>query len=75
MVIGVTGFEPAASWSQTRRSSQAEPHPGFCSPLAVTQKLLYNTRKHMSTDFLNFLSNFFTKNSNDNVPGHPCPDP
>ena len=25
--IGVTGFEPAASWSQTRRSSQAEPHP------------------------------------------------
>ena len=32
--IGVTGFEPAASWSQTRRSSQAEPHPvtvfNFC---------------------------------------------
>ena len=27
MDIGVTGFEPAASWSQTRRSSQAEPHP------------------------------------------------
>ena len=28
--IGVTGFEPATSWSQTRRSSQAEPHPeGF----------------------------------------------
>ena len=26
-IIGVTGFEPAASWSQTRRSSQAEPHP------------------------------------------------
>ena len=26
-VLGVTGFEPAASWSQTRRSSQAEPHP------------------------------------------------
>ena len=25
--IGVTGFEPAASWSQTRRSSQAEPPP------------------------------------------------
>ena len=25
--IGVTGFEPATSWSQTRRSSQAEPHP------------------------------------------------
>ena len=31
----MTGFEPAASWSQTRRSSQAEPHPVasalFCS--------------------------------------------
>ncbi len=26
--VGVTGFEPATSWSQTRRSSQAEPHPG-----------------------------------------------
>ena len=25
--VGVTGFEPAASWSQTRRSSQADPHP------------------------------------------------
>ena len=25
--IGVTGFEPAASWSQTKRSSQAELHP------------------------------------------------
>ena len=25
--IGVTGFEPATSWSQTRRSSQADPHP------------------------------------------------
>ena len=28
MPLGVTGFEPAASWSQTRRSSQAELHPG-----------------------------------------------
>ena len=26
--VGVTGFEPATSWSQTRRSSQTEPHPG-----------------------------------------------
>ena len=37
--IGVTGFEPATSWSQTRRSSQAEPHPDIvrrhCLP--VTQ--------------------------------------
>ena len=31
--VGVTGFEPATSWSQTRRSSQAEPHPDilFCA--------------------------------------------
>jgi hypothetical protein len=27
MSIGMTGFEPATSWSQTRRSSQAELHP------------------------------------------------
>jgi hypothetical protein len=26
--IGATGFEPAASWTQTRRSSQAELRPG-----------------------------------------------
>ena len=26
-MIGVTGFEPATPWSQTRCSSQAEPHP------------------------------------------------
>ena len=26
--VGVTGFEPATSASRTRRSSQAEPHPG-----------------------------------------------
>lgn len=25
--VGVKGFEPSASWSQTRRSSQAELHP------------------------------------------------
>lgn len=27
MRVGVTGFEPATSWSRTKRSSQAEPHP------------------------------------------------
>ncbi len=26
-VVGATGFEPATSWSRTRRSSQAEPRP------------------------------------------------
>jgi hypothetical protein len=29
--VGVTGFEPAAFWSQTRRSSQTELHPAFVS--------------------------------------------
>ena len=33
-LIGVTGFEPATSWSQTRRSSQAEPHPASHNRLA-----------------------------------------
>ena len=33
--IGVTGFEPATSWSQTRRSSQAEPHPAFKTPFRL----------------------------------------
>ena len=54
--IGVTGFEPATSWSQTRRSSQAEPHPDMnfypekqviqvlvFSVSSVTQELLYRT--------------------------------
>ena len=31
ITIGVTGFEPATSWSQTRRSSQTEPHPALLS--------------------------------------------
>ena len=54
--VGVTGFEPATSWSQTRRSSQAEPHPDMnfypekqviqvlvFSVSSVTQELLYRT--------------------------------
>ena len=41
--IGVTGFEPATSWSQTRRSSQAEPHPesGIYVPSKLHTKLLH----------------------------------
>ena len=44
--IGVTGFEPATSWSQTRRSSQAEPHPALLTvsstpPLSRTLKTTY----------------------------------
>ncbi len=26
-VVGMQGFEPWASWSQTRRANQAAPHP------------------------------------------------
>ena len=56
--IGVTGFEPAASWSQTRRSSQAEPHPAVFLYLFVlrcpTQDILYVKQPQMSTPFFNF---------------------
>ena len=41
IAIGVTGFEPATSWSQTRRSSQAEPHPADFVLLALTQRKIY----------------------------------
>ena len=30
LYVGETGFEPATSWSQTKRSSQAELHPVNC---------------------------------------------
>jgi hypothetical protein len=33
-LVGVTGFEPATSWSQTTRSSQAELHPAVLSWVA-----------------------------------------
>ena len=59
-VVGVTGFEPATSWSQTRRSSQAEPHPeGFVCVLSVTQELVYSKGKNMSTTFFIFFYIFF----------------
>ena len=60
-IVGVTGFEPATSWSQTRRSSQAEPHPeGFVCVLSVTQELVYSKGKNMSTTFFIFFI-FFLK--------------
>ncbi len=46
--IGVTGFEPAASWSQTRRSSQAEPHPVL---LFWISTVLYKNSRQLSTIF------------------------
>ncbi len=61
-IIGVTGFEPATSWSQTRRSSQAEPHPVFFCRIAVvlpaTQELLYGNPRILSTTFKTFFKNF-----------------
>ena len=41
MRIGVTGFEPAASCSQSRRSIQAELHPGNSG--AAAERLLSDT--------------------------------
>jgi hypothetical protein len=34
-LVGASGFEPPASWSQTRRSSQAEPRPETTSVLVA----------------------------------------
>ena len=55
-VVGVTGFEPATSWSQTRRSSQAEPHPGisYVPVSPVAQCLLYYKVFRLSIFFLHF---------------------
>ena len=57
--VGVTGFEPATSWSQTRRSSQAEPHPDmlFCCFVFVAspKRLRYNiTLFHTCQHFFTF---------------------
>ena len=69
--VGVTGFEPAASWSQTRRSSQTEPHPvTYLVELisAATQVLLYITfsnlvntlfKKIFTRSIMNIISHLF----------------
>ena len=64
--VGVTGFEPATSWSQTRRSSQAEPHPDmlFCRFVFVAspKRLRYNiTLFHTCQHFFTFFWNYFFK--------------
>ena len=51
--LGVTGFEPATSWSQTRRSSQAEPHPVRAVNF-TTQNVFYYNECNVSTDFLKY---------------------
>ena len=66
-MIGVTGFEPATSWSQTRRSSQAEPHPdisfislslrlcvSFVSP-AATRYIIWHVSQKVNRFFKVFL--------------------
>ncbi len=54
--VGVTGFEPAASWSQTRRSSQTEPHPEmmFGGNSSAPQRKSYyiSVFQNLSTHFL-----------------------
>ena len=62
--IGVTGFEPATSWSQTRRSSQAEPHPDgvvlyhFLLPLRDTRHIIYECQLNVN-NFFHFFYFFF----------------
>lgn len=60
--VGVTGFEPATSWSQTRRSSQAEPHPviRFRVVFSVTQQLLYIRVYQLSTTNFKFFKKIFS---------------
>ena len=43
MSIGMTGFEPATSWSQTRRSSQAELHPVRAASLGAIDQSVNET--------------------------------
>ena len=52
--VGVTGFEPATSWSQIKRSSQAEPHPVVVFVFLVSQQ-----RKSNYTSHVIFCQHFF----------------
>ena len=63
--IGVTGFEPATSWSQTRRSSQAEPHPDVLLFITLTRDariIISYTSQYVNNNF-NFFYIFFAKSS------------
>ena len=67
--VGVTGFEPATSWSQTRRSSQAEPHPDgvvlyhFLLPLRDTRHIIYECQLNVN-NFFHFFYFFFKQSGN-----------
>ena len=64
--IGVTGFEPATSWSQTRRSSQAEPHPVFLFPRRYLRDT--NSIIHKPPLYVNNFFKLFSKNSSKRLP-------
>ena len=59
--VGVTGFEPATSWSQTRRSSQAEPHPDIvlCFRLIRKTRVIILQGKGKVNTFFYFFYFFF----------------
>ena len=59
--VGVTGFEPATSWSQTRRSSQAEPHPDIvlCFRLIRKTRVIILQAKGKVNTFFYFFYFFF----------------
>ena len=66
--IGVTGFEPATPWSQTRYSSQTEPHPVD----SFTQSRLSDTYSIIPKHYCNvkhFFKNFKKVLSLKNNPG------
>ena len=66
--IGVAGFEPATPWSQTRYSSQTEPHPVD----SFTQSRLSDTYSIIPKHYCNvkrFLKNFKKVLSQKNNPG------
>ena len=56
--VGVTGFEPATSWSQTRRSSQAEPHPVIIVCISQRQVQVYPIYPLLSSNFVIFFTYF-----------------
>ena len=69
-VVGVTGFEPATSWSQTRRSSQAEPHPDVFfmlrhlrDTICLIGHVFLNVNTFFKFFYFLFFSEFFTVNA------------
>ena len=57
-IIGVTGFEPATSWSQIKRSSQAEPHPVSSTAFHPWRKIYSILQTAKCQPFFLFFLNF-----------------